>query len=206
MKMNLIKKASRALPSALIIAASSMLLLFANIKNPREYTISLIGADRPTAFFILCLLMSTAAAVNILILMKNSGISSRFIKITAYISNAAMIVASLTATDKYIKGITELHWICALMFMGINPMIILFCIIKKIREGDKKCLIPYGIFMPIYVFDLLYIFRSFALFGFSGGKNGIMELIPLLSTFILLFIFNFETIKKRKHNIKIENI
>lgn len=175
---------------AFLAAACGMLFVFANIKDPQAYTISLIGNEKPILFFIICVALGAAVLMNLLILFRKCGIKSALVHTAAYAVNLAMTVVPLTVTAHYVQGITELHWLCALLFMAGNPVLILLCMIKKSRSGRRNIRGTFMIFASLYVFDLLYVFRSFALFGLMDGKNGIMELIPIFSTIVLLMILN----------------
>lgn len=175
---------------AFLTAAFGMLLVYSFIQNPADYTISLIGTQHPTLFFIVCAIMSAATAVNMIQFEKSSGLNGKFWVFATYFINAAMTAASVTQTEEYVKYLTEFHWVCALLFMAVNPIIILICSVKRIKNGQRKYIKAFRVFMPIYFYDLIYILRSFVFFGVSDGKNGIMEIIPIFTTLILLFLFN----------------
>lgn len=175
---------------AFLLAAAGMLFVYAFIQNPADYTISLIGTEHPALFFAVSLVMSIGTAVNMLRLEESSGVKNGFLTAVTYIVNIAMIAASFTQTVGYVKYITEIHWFCALLFMAVNPIIILICVAKRIKNGQRKSVNAFCAFMPVYLFDLIYILRSFTLYGALDGKNGIMEIVPIFTTFIILFLFN----------------
>ena len=175
---------------AFLLTALGMLIVFAFIRDPARYTISLIGTEHPALFFVTSAFMSIATASNMLRLLESSGLKRGFTTAVTYIANAAMIMTSVTMTQEYVRGLTEFHWITAFMFMGINPLLIFFCAVKRIRTGNARCIRAMTVFLPIYLFDILYMLRSFALFGMMDSKNGIMEIVPIITTFILLFLFN----------------
>lgn len=175
---------------ALLMTAAGMILVYSFIKNPLEHTLSNIGTQYPFLFFTVSMVMSFAVAVNIIRLLDFLSIKSKPLNMITYLSNGAMLVASVTMTAEYVRGITEIHWICAIMFIALNPIIILICDIKQIRKGNKKCLAALFAFLPIYIFDLIYIVFKFFTYGLEYGKNGVMELVPIFSTLTLLFVFN----------------
>lgn len=181
---------SDKLSFAFLMTAFGMLIVFAFIHNPEAYTISRIGTEHPMLFFLTCTIMSVATATNMFRLFESSGVRSRWLTVLTYAANAAMILASFTMTEEYVRGLTELHWTAALMFMGINPLLILICAVRRVRRGNRRCIGALIIFPPIYCADILYILRSFLSLGAMDSKNGVMELIPILSTFLLLFLFN----------------
>lgn len=187
----------KKLSCGLLVAAAALLLLFSHIKSPAVYTISLIGTEKPFLFFVTCLFMSVATGVNMRLFTRSGGMASKRTESLIFFCNFAMVIASFTMTADYVPAVTELHWICALLFMAVNPILILVSVIKKIRQGERQYLLPFKLFAPLYIFDMLYILRSFALFGAFDGKNGVMELIPIFSTFLLLFIFNHTAFFKK---------
>lgn len=179
---------------AFLMTACGMLLVYAFIQNPTEYTISLIGTQYPGLFFLTCSAMSLAAACNLFRLFESVGLRSRTLTALTVTANFAMIGASFTMTEDYIPGLTELHWVFALLFIAGNPLLLLLPLFRMIRNGNRRCLAVVLIFLPVYLLDALYVVRSLVLHGMMDGKNGVMELIPIFSTFLLLFLLNHTTI------------
>lgn len=175
---------------AFLMTACGMLVVFAFIQNPAEYTISLIGTQYPGLFFLTCSAMSLATACNLFRLFESAGLHSRTLTALTVTANLAMIGASFTMTEDYIPGLTELHWVFALLFIAGNPLLLLIPIGKRIRNGNRRCLAAMLIFLPMYLIDAVYVVRSLVLYGMMDGKNGVMELIPIFSTFFLLFLLN----------------
>lgn len=181
-----------------LFAAVGMLLVFSFIKDPEVYTISLIGVEHPALFFILCSVMGLACGSNIIYFFRKSGFKSRVCYVLTYLANIAMVIASFTMTEGYVHIVTELHWAMALMFMIINPVMILLCAVHLIKQGCKNYLIPIVVFAPVYLADVLYIGKTFLSEGPMDGKNGIIEIIPITMTFILLVIFNHTSFLNKK--------
>lgn len=179
------------LPSSLLALSAGMLFVFAFIHDPAQFTISLIGTEHPVLFFFTCAAMSFATLINVLRLFRSSGVESDALRLITYASNGAMVLASVTSSAEYVRGLTELHWFCAVMFMAVNPLMLLVCALKRIKRGEKKCKAVIAVFLPVYLCDIIYILSSVFSYGAMDGKNGIMELIPIFSTMALLYLFNF---------------
>ncbi len=179
---------------AFLMTACGMLFVYAFIQNPAEYTISRIGTQYPGLFFLTSFAMSFATACNLFRLFESVGLHSRTLTALTVTVNLAMIGASFTMAEEYIPGLTELHWIFALLFIVGNPLLLLIPLFKMIRNGNRRCLAAVLIFLPVYLLDALYVVRSFVLYGMMDGKNGVMELIPIFSTFLLLFLLNHTTL------------
>lgn len=172
-----------------LTAAFVMMLTFAFIKDPREFTISTIGLDHRVLFFFLCLLMAWAVLLNMYYFFDRVKLGGRGCRILTWIMCLGIVAAALTTT-KRTEFETAVHWTGAMLFIACIPLVILYIGIRRIIRGEKKILIPVIFFHSVYCCDIGYMLVSFVRQGPHIGKNGIMEILPLGLTFIILLLAN----------------
>lgn len=177
---------------ASLFAAFTMLFTFAFIKDPRVFTISNIGAlYHPAMFAVLCFLMAFAALVNMLRFFRRVGYDYKIVTVITFICCLAMCITAFTSSiGSETKAERIIHWTTALLYMSVNPLIVMSCGIYRIIKGNRKIIFTVVFFHSILLVILVIMLVSFARYGAQEGKNGIIEILPTGIFYLILFLGN----------------
>ncbi|MCD7828521.1 MAG: hypothetical protein LUG85_08345, partial [Clostridiales bacterium] len=93
-----------------------------------------------------------------------------------------------------------IHWTSALLFMGVNPILILYAAIFKLRRKNGRYIAVMCVFAAAYFADIIYILTVFISTASLSGKNGIMEITPIFLTYFLLLIFNHSALLENEES------
>lgn len=200
---SLVKTAVRLLDNRILclvawVVGVVYITVYGFLKNPIEYTASMIGLDYPVAFIFWGILSSIALFLNIRLMYRRYRIRNRI----GYICMALGSVCIMTTV--FIPSTEEMglqliaHWGTALLFAVFFAAAIILFLILLARKKDRASLITLIAFALILILML-------ALLGVFG-KNGLIESLPMWAAYLILFLYNYTPVYRTAlHNSRTES-
>lgn len=193
----LFKKRKTALIFFILMFAYTV--FFAFLENPLENTISIIGKHHPNLFVLYCFLYGAGMLINFQYMFRVHKIKAPFLRIIAYAFNLSMGLVATTLLPNYTIGATEpslfatiVHWIVGFGGIVVNcvvalvPCLMIYNRTKKkshhmvVIVGSVVCCLVLAVFVIMTI-----VFRDP-----QKSKNGIYEIIPILVSFVTVFLLN----------------
>jgi hypothetical protein len=181
-----------------IFCLSSLALGFAYVtwycflKDPFEYTASMIGLDYPLHFKLWGIISSVSIFLNVLYMYRINGYHSRSGVICGSLGSAAIFVTINvpSAGEKLILNSLRCmsHWAGALLFAFLLAFSIVVFLAGKARQGNRR-------YIALLV-SFLFILITMLVLLVAVGKNGIIEGLPTWAAYLLLFLVNFTDVFK----------
>ena len=182
-----IGKGAKAFALLTLLFGCGYVTWYCFLKNPLEYTASMIGLDYPWQFKLWGLLAPASIFINTLYMYRKYNFHSRAGVIAGSIGCAAMFVTINVPSAGEELILTSLrcmsHWSGALIFaFSAATSISIFLV-----HMAKRHHLPF-VLLSIFFFAVLAV--CFTLLAVVG-KDGIIEGVPTWVTYLALFLVNF---------------
>lgn len=188
-----LKAADKSVFSAVsfVFFAASMIsfTLFAFVRNPLRYTISMTGLEYSGGFALVCTLLAVCFLTNTLLMFKKSGLKNGFISILSVVGSLSIILCVAVPTTTEVN-ISFAHAVGALMFFYFLMASYLIFLFKRNRENKKYR--PFLVLQAIIILGVLTAnILMFLVLKQSAGRTGLVELIPLEFMFVFTYLENY---------------
>ncbi|MBQ7541146.1 MAG: hypothetical protein IJT44_02525 [Clostridia bacterium] len=170
-----------------LIVGCAFITVYAFLKNPRQYTASMIGLDYPWCFKLWGILSTESIFVNTLYMFRKFGYRNHIGLTAACIGCAALFITinvPSAGEDLILNSLRCMsHWTGALVFaFGAAAPVVLF-LIGMARTKEKR-------FVLLTVFFCAVLVGAFTLLVVIG-KDGLIEGVPVWSVYLVLLLVNF---------------
>ncbi|MGN0636610.1 MAG: hypothetical protein ACI4I5_10360 [Acutalibacteraceae bacterium] len=160
------------------------------LKNPLEYTASMIGLEYPWQFKIWGILAPASIFINTLYMYRKYNFHSRAGVIAGSIGCAAMFITINVPSAGEDLILTSLrcmsHWSGALIFaFSVATSILIFLV-----HMAKTHRLPF-VLLCIFFFAVFAVCLTLLA---VVGKDGIIEGVPTWATYVALFLVNFTSV------------
>ena len=157
------------------------------LKNPMEYTASMIGLDYPLGFKFWGILQTISLALNILYLYRRYGYRSKG-GYACLILAACCILTTINIPSTEDFGLQLVaHWSTALLFGVFNALAMGLCLLRGAKRSKK-------FLATLFVFIAMLLAMLGLLVAF--GKSGTIENIPMWGAYLILFLTNYTGLYK----------
>lgn len=174
--------------------------LFAFVRNPIHYTISMTGTQYKTGFAVTCISLSAAFVLNFIQLFRKSGYRNILSWLLA-ISGSLSIVACVLSPTKMGTELDLVHSVSALIFFYF--IFAAFLLYYLHQRKDRKRIKFLFITLAILAAATATMILLFVVFEQKHGRTGLTELIPLEFFFLCFLLENhseyFEKEKVSSH-------
>ncbi len=181
-------KSAKAFALALLVFGFVFITFYGFLKNPREFTASMIGLDFPWAFRGWGVFSTMAVFVNIMLMYNKYGFNRKGCVISASIGCAMLFVTINVPSFGEELVLSSLrcmsHWTGALGFAFlVAAPVVIFLFNMSFRKKNKKFrLLFFGFSATLLLMIILLV---------TVGKDGIIENIPMWAVYIVLFLVNY---------------
>ena len=169
-----------------LIVGCVFITFYTFLKNPREYTASMIGLDYPWLFKLWGILSTESIFVNTLYMFRRYGYYSRGGVITGSIGRAALFITinvPSAGKDLILNSLRCMsHWTGALVF-AFGAAIPVVMLLAHMSRSDKR-------FFGLMIFFCAVLATALTLL-IMVGKDGLIEGVPVWSVYLVLLIVNF---------------
>ncbi|MDR0315180.1 MAG: hypothetical protein LBH71_04440 [Oscillospiraceae bacterium] len=176
-----------------LIVGSIFTTSYCFFKNPVTHTASMIGREYPLHFKLWGILSVLAILFNVQFMYKKYNYHSKLSN-TFLLFGCACILATVYVPSTETMGLQLIvHWSTALLFAFFNALSITMFLFNKSKESGRVKLT-----LITFLSTMLFMLGWLLVFG----KNGVIEMIPTIVGFLLLYVFNYTDmyIEKNKEN------
>lgn len=151
------------------------------LKDPNEFTASMIGLDYPGLFKLWGLFTTISLALNTMYLYRKYNYTKKVGRVCLIIAACCIaITVHIPSTEEFGLQLVA-HWSTALAFAAFNALAIGLCLLNKAKTSKLfMAMLILFIAMLALMIVLLLIF----------GKSGTIENIPLWGAYLILLIMN----------------
>ena len=156
------------------------------LKNPLEYTASMMGLFYPWLFKLWCVFSGISIFTNTLYMYRKNSYENTAGIFCASIGCAALFVTVNvpSAGEDLVMTLQCLsHWSTALIFAVLGAAGIVIFLVHKCMEKDKRYISLTVAFVGVLALMLVLLV--------TVGKNGLIENLPMWAAYIVLFLINF---------------
>ena len=188
-------KAAKTISLIALIFGCAFITWYGFLKNPREFTASMIGLDFPWEFRGWGVFSTAAVFMNIMLMYNKFNYNNRLGIIAGSIGCAALYLTinlpsfgeELVLTSARCMG----HWTGALLFAvcGSAP-VVLFLFSMAFKRKNKKFIMVSVAFAALLAVMLVLLITI--------GKDGLIENIPMWGVYAVLFLVNYTHIFDEK--------
>ena len=185
-------KATKIFSLIALIIGCVYITAYGFLKNPLEYTASMMGLFYPWLFKLWCVFSGISVFVNTLYMYRKNDYENTAGVVCASIGCAALFVTVNvpSAGEDLIMTLQCLsHWSTALVFAFLGAAGIVIFLVHKCRKKDKKYIALTVAFVGVLALMLVLLA--------TVGKNGLIENLPMWAAYIVLFLVNFTSLFDR---------
>jgi len=154
---------------------------FGFLKNPMDFTASMIGLDYPKAFKMWAAISIISIAVNVLYMYRRYGYAGRAGKICMAIGACSLAATVHIPSTEIMSVQLVAHWSTALLFAILNA-VALGMFLLHVGKRNRRMMLTFVLFIALLVVMLVWL---------ATGKNGVQEKLPIWGSYIILFLVNF---------------
>lgn len=188
-------KAAKAIGLIALVFGCAFITWYGFLKNPREFTASMIGLDFPWEFRGWGVFSTAAVFINIMLMYNKFNYNNRLGVILGSIGCAALYMTinlpsfgeELVLTSARCMA----HWTGALLFAvcGAAP-VVLFLFSMAFKRKNKKFIMISVAFAALLAVMLVLLV--------TVGKDGLIENIPMWGVYAVLFVVNYTPLFNEK--------
>ena len=173
----------------LLITGCVYITAYGFLKNPLEYTASMMGLYYPWLFKLWCVFAGLSVFTNVALMYRKFDYKNDVGIILTSIGCAALFVTVNvpSAGEELIMTLQCLsHWSTALIFAFLGAAGVVIFLVHKCREKNKKFIVLTAVFCAVLALMLVLLVVV--------GKNGLIENLPMWAAYIVLFLVNYTDI------------
>lgn len=165
-----------------LVAGCLYITVYGFLKNPFDYTASMIGLDYPWLFRLWGIMTAISIALNTVYMYKRYSYSNKGGYACLILSAACIFTTTwIPSTEEFGLQLVA-HWSTALLFGVFDAIAIALLLLHKSKEHK-------GFRITFYVFLGMLALMIALLVAF--GKNGVIESIPMWGAYAVLYLVNF---------------
>ena len=161
--------------------------LFAFVRNPIHFTISMTGVDYPVLFGFVCVSLAAAFLLNFVQMLRKSGTKNVILWFLAVIGPLSIIVCAASPT-KLGTELDLVHSVAALIFFYFILAAFLFYYLSQIRDRKRRPFL-FGT-IGVLLGTSLALVLLFVVFQQRYGRTGLTEFIPIEYFFFCFLLEN----------------
>ncbi len=176
-----------------LIIGATYITWFGFLKNPLYHTASVIAVDHRFLFYIWILCTVMALSLNVKYMYRHNDYEGKIGKRLLY---ASFICVIMTAVVPHAIGGVRgyVHWISALSFGALCAASVILFLISKLSSNRRYI---YTLFFLAGILVLMLVLLM--LFE----ENGVIESLPMLSVYTIIFMINYTGVYRDKSESKI---
>lgn len=185
----------------LSVVAGIYFFSFAFLENPLHSTISDIGRTRLPFLAIYCILIPLFNIVNFNYTLRAFRLKAPVLRRAFLISNVLVgFVATTLMPDPAVGKVTTfsvlLHWLAGFGNIVLNATVVLIICYRLYRRTKSKKVKTLFISGTAACLAILVVFvvMTLVLGGTQKSKNGLYEIVPVVTTGVVLFVLNHTNI------------
>ena len=182
-------KAQKYTCLALLILGCAYITGYGFLKNPLEYTASMMGLYYPWLFKGWAVFSGLSVFSGTMYMYrKNNYINKTGVVCTSVGCAALMVTVNIpSAGEDLVMTLQCLaHWASALVFAVLGAAGIVIFLVHKCLEKNKKYIILTAAFVAVLALMLVLLVAI--------GKNGLIENLPMWAAYLVLALVNFTTL------------
>lgn len=152
------------------------------LKNPFEFTASMIGLDYPWLFKFWGIFACVSLTLNITYMYRKHDFKSKAGIVCIILATCCILTTVNIPSTEIMSLQLVAHWSTALLFAIFYAVAIGLLLLKKSKE-DKRFKVLLGLFVGMLGLMVLLL----VLFN----KNGVIESIPMWGAYIIIFLVNY---------------
>ena len=179
-------KAQKVFCIVTLAAGFVYITVYGFLKNPFDYTASMMGLDYPWLFKGWAIFSGVSIFTNTMYMYRKNNYRNMAGVICTSIGCAALLVTvNLPSAGEEIVMTAQClgHWVSAFIFAVLGAAGIVIFLVHKCIEKNKKYLIMTAVFVAILALMLVLLV--------TVGKNGVIENLPMWAAYIVLALVNF---------------
>ncbi|MCL2508510.1 MAG: hypothetical protein FWF05_04975 [Oscillospiraceae bacterium] len=169
---------------------------FGFLKNPFEFTASMIGLDYPWGFKGWGVFSTISIALNTMYMYNRYGYKGRTGRVFLILAAACIFTTINIPSTEILSLQLVAHWSTALLF-GVFNSLAMGIILVNMRKKSKKFMVT------LYMFIGLLALMIALLIAFN--KNGVIENIPMWGAYIILFMANYTSFYDKPEVLSVVN-
>lgn len=196
-------KVAKTISMIVLLFGCAFITWYGFLKNPREFTASMIGLDFPWQFRGWGIFSTAAVFMNIMLMYNKFNYNNRLGVIAGSLGCAAlyMTINLPSFGEELVLSSPRCmaHWSGALLFaVGCAAPVVLFLFSMAFKRKNKKFImisIAFAILLAIMLVLLITV-----------GKDGLIENIPMWGVYAVLFTVNYTPLFNEKEETKKETV
>jgi len=176
-----------------LIFGAAYITGFGFLKNPLNHTASVIAVDHRILFYFWVLITIIAMFLNVKYMYRHNDYEG---KIGNRLLYASFFCVMMTAVVPHAIGGVRgyVHWIAALSFGALCAGAIILFLISKL-SSNRRYIYTLVFFVGVLVL-MLVLLKLYA-------ENGVIESIPMLTVYAIIFLINFTNLYSNEPETKI---
>lgn len=172
-----------------LVCAAVMFNLFAFVRNPIHFTISMTGLDYPIGFAVTSVLLSIAFILNYIKMFRDKNYKNVFVWALAIVGPLSILACVLSPTTAAGNGLDLVHSVAALMFFYfiLASFILYYFHFRRDKKRAPFLIITIAITLATTITAVLL----FVVFKQRYGRTGLTEVVPLEFSFVCFFLENY---------------
>ncbi|MEI6579376.1 MAG: hypothetical protein WCN92_07915 [Eubacteriales bacterium] len=171
-----------------LIVGAVYITWFTFLENPFYHTASVIAVDHRILFYFWVLVTIVAMFLNVKYMYRHNDYEGKIGKRLLY---ASFLCVAMTAVVPHAIGGVRgyVHWIAALSFGALCAAAVILFLISKLNSNRRY--IYTLVFLVGVLVLMLVLLKLFA-------ENGVIESLPMLCVYGILFLVNFTDVYHNK--------
>lgn len=192
------EKANRIYAFVTLIVGCAFITYYCFLKDPRQYTASMIGLDYPWSFKAWGILSTMSVFVNTLYMYRKYSYTNRAGLIAGSVGCAALFITinvPSAGEDLILNSLRCMsHWTGALVFaFGVAAPVVLF-LVHMARTKNKRFVLLTVFFCAVLAVSLTLLIVV--------GKDGLIECAPVWAVYLVLLLINFTPLFPSKKTVE----
>lgn len=186
-------KANKVFNIITLVIGCVYITAYGFLKNPLEYTASMMGLYYPWLFKLWCVFSGISVFTNTLYMYRKYNYRNTAGVICSSVGCAALFVTVNvpSAGEDLVMTLQCLsHWSTALVFAFLCAAAIVMFLVHKCREKNRRFLFLTVAFVAVLVLMLVLLV--------TVGKNGLIENLPMWAAYAVLFLTNYTDVFAQK--------
>ncbi len=161
---------------------------FSFLQNPLTHTASVIAVDHRILFYFWVLITIVSMFLNVKYMYRHNDYEGKIGKRLLY---ASFLCVAMTAIVPHTIGGWKgyLHWGAALSFGALSAAAIILFLVSKLNTNHRY--VYTLVFLSGVLVLMLVLLKLFA-------ENGVIESLPMLSVYTIMFLVNFTNLYEDK--------
>lgn len=179
-------KAQKIFCLVTLILGCGFITVYGFLKNPLEFTASMMGLYYPWLFKGWCVFAAISVFTNVLYMYRKHEYHSTVGVVCLSVGCAVLFITCNipSAGEELVMTLQCLaHWSSALIFALLGAVAVVLFLIHQCRKGGRKYIILTAVFVALLALMLVLLV--------TVGKNGLIENLPMWGVYLVFALVNF---------------